>query len=256
MEEPQNISVHTFFEDYIIFFFRFHVGKASAILMLIGWILYSNLISKGDWHAIRYIFQEVAVTEGSLNASEAAGIEIDGLDVSRVFFSYEVNGELYFGDAYSIGKAFEYGSIVEVSYLIDAPHLARIPETRNAPYSGRVFLWVLVPLAGLGLGILGIIKVYRMAQLLHGGFITTGRRVRKGVLDKRSFNPLVKISYTYAHRNTSHVHHKWTAKPLNYREKEWLVYANKPPYYGMLCKDFPKSIVVSLEHTHGVSLKS
>lgn len=254
--EQQTLSIHIYFEEYIGFFLRFNIGKASVILLLLGWILYSKFISKGDWRAFQYVLKEVAVTQGNLNASEVLGIQIDNQDVSRVFFSYNVDEKMYFGDGYIVGRTINQSTTVDVTYVVKEPYISRISGTRNAPYGPSVFLWSIVPLAGFIFFILGTRKAFRMAQLLSQGIMTTGHRVRKGVVDKVSIYPLEKISYAYEIGNSSFEYHKWTSQSINYREKETLVYVDRPPYYAMLCKDFPKNLIVAIEQTHGVSLNS
>lgn len=70
-----------------------------------------------------------------------------------------------------------------------------------------------------------------------------------------SFNPWVKISYVYQFGNSSFVCQIRTTQPLNYREKETIIFTDNPSVYAMLCKDFSKSIVEYIERTYEISKK-
>lgn len=251
--EPQPIQVYTAIEDYLGFFFKSALGRVAILLLLISWIVYENRLSKGDWGSFRFAFREVAITNGIINSSELLDLQINGKFVNRTYFTYEVAGVLHYGDAYIHGNLLENGLSVEVEYLVNQPFVSRIKGTRNAPYGPLIFFWAFIPLLGLTLFLMAVIRVVRMARLLNYGFLTKGIRQKQGVLEKNSFSPLRKIRYVYQCGNSSQVYEKRTTQSINYREKETIIFIDKPSD-AMLCKDFSKDIIEQIERIHGVSL--
>lgn len=253
--EPQPIAIYTSYEEYIAFFFQSTVGKISVMFLLIGWLVYSKYISMGDWQTIRYTIQKVESTKGVINASETLRLRIKDQVVTRTYFSYEVAGNLYFGDAFLVGTFLENGQLATVEYLVNEPYTSRISGTRNAPYGPIVLLWWIVPLLGLICFVWTSRKVFRTTKLLNHGYLKTGVRIKQGIIEKASFLPWVKISYEYRHGNSSYIYHKWTTQSLNYREKETIIFIDGTPPNAMLCKDFSKYIVESIERLHAISLE-
>jgi hypothetical protein len=115
----------------------------------------------------------------AITSFQATNASVNDQTVYWYTYSFDVNGQIYTGKSYSMGKPYEVGDEAIVKYRGNAPEVSHIQGANRAIFPSFVLFVLIFPLAGLGMIIGSLRYNLRAIRLLQIGAFTRGKMVGK-----------------------------------------------------------------------------
>lgn len=173
----------------------------GGVLPLIGWIVVGFtlifcwvFVGQSDVASLYQFRGSLMNTTGQVTAVHETNSSENDTTIYEYVFEYEISPGMPITDrCYTPGKKYDVGMQVPVEYVPQTPPVARIKETRKAPFGVAVLFVLLFPMIGFGLIAGGYAMGLRTLSVLRRGKFTTGRLV-----DKQGTNTTINNRRVYA----------------------------------------------------------
>lgn len=124
--------------------------------------------------AIRMSLSAPATTEGEVTDEPVSLFSINGADVYRTHFTFDVDGAHHRGFSHSRGERFAPGDKVGIEYVPGNPRIARIVGTGLTPGWG-ILAVMIFPTVGGFVAFTSLRRWYDTRRLLRSGAFAAGR---------------------------------------------------------------------------------
>lgn len=173
----------------------------GGVLPLIGWIVVGFtlifcwvFVGQSDVASLYQFRGSLMNTTGQVTAVHETNSSEDDTTIYEYVFEYEISPGMPITDrCYTPGRKYDVGMQVPVEYVPQTPPVARIKETRKAPFGVAVLFVLLFPLIGFALVAGGYTVGLRTLSVLRRGKFATGRLV-----DKQPTNTTINDRKVYA----------------------------------------------------------
>ncbi len=124
--------------------------------------------------------------------------------------SFGLDGQIYLGESFSVGKKFDPHQIVFIRYDADNPQKNFIVGLRRHEFSSKADWFLIVPLFGFLLLLLPLRRNLRIIRLLKIGDFTRGRLTNKYATGETirkggSVMPEFRYSFEFEHEGTKYL---------------------------------------------------
>ena len=225
-------------------------AKVWLGFFLVGLVALVFTFSNTDFKALRFALGESKIVEGQLiNYEESSFLDDDG-ELYRFEFSYEVNGEAYTGNSLAPWGKFDQGATVKVQYLSNAPEVARIEGTKNAPAP----FWGFLAVAFLPfLGLIGLRyewrKVSKVKHVLANGILVAAQKGGSEKMQmKQNDKDFYKVTYNYMVEGATYGVTTRSTAPESLPEQDQVVYQNSNPSNGVLLANLSQGIISQIKN--------
>lgn len=215
--------------------------KGLLFIYIVMFIAFGSRVYQGDIHTFWYKIFEVKEVSGYINSSYPTPYEdAEGGTIYNYFYSFQLDGAMYFGDSYS-SNIYSLDQSLIIEYIPALSMFSRIYGTNNAPHDTEALF---VAFLLLILFLIVVRKPYKKmkhtknllkdAYLIPAHLISSEPYVEIGSNDETSgdaYSVTAMYTITYKYEWEGQIHHTSTDTTERYlfpQETDLLVNASNP----------------------------